>query len=123
MSTRLRVTSIGLQYPIHQAIPGIGARGQLEVMGHHHKAGAGLAVEAHHQLEHLEGRVTVQVAGGLIRQQQGRTGHQGSGYRSALALATGELWRTMVQAVAQPHRLQQGPGRDLGSGRGMTANP
>ena len=48
----------------------------------------------------------VEVAGGLVGQDQVRVGDQGPGHRHPLLLATGELAGTVVDPVGQAHPVQ-----------------
>ena len=59
------------------------------------------------EVEDLLAGLGVQVAGGLVGQQQGRVVDQGPGDGHPLLLAAGELGRLVVQAVPQPHPVEQ----------------
>ena len=52
----------------------------------------------------------IEIAGGFIAQQNGRTKDQGAGDGHALALASGKLVGTMVRPDFEPHALQHGRG-------------
>ena len=49
----------------------------------------------------------VEVAGGLVGEQQRRLEHQRAGQRHPLRLAARQLARAVVDAGAQPHPLEQ----------------
>src|SRR3546814_5700247 len=54
--------------------------------------------------------LAVEVAGGLVADQQRRIGHDRAGDRHALLLAAGQLVGLVLRTVAKAHQLQ----RDLG---------
>ena len=83
-----------------------GVFGGLRVMGDHHDGLAVLAVERLQQAQDLLGRLPVQVAGGLVADQQGRVGDDGAGDGHALLLAAGQFVRAVLRAVAQADQLQ-----------------
>ena len=62
--------------------------------------------------------LAVEVAGGLVRQQDLRAGAQRPRHRDALLLAAGELGREMVGAVRQAHLVEQRAGRVEGIAAG-----
>src|SRR5690606_13059129 len=63
-----------------------GVLGGLRVVGDHHDGLAVLAVERLQQPQDLFGRLAVEVAGGLVADQQGRVGHDRAGDGHALLL-------------------------------------
>ncbi len=64
------------------------------------------SVELEEQFAHRLGGGVVEVAGGLVGQQQARAVHQCAGDGHSLLLATRQLRRPVVQAVAQAHPPQ-----------------
>ena len=64
----------------------------------------------------MAGVAGIQVAGGLVGEQQGRGGRQRPGQRHALLLAAGELVRIVPRARRQPHPVQPGAGLVHGAG-------
>ena len=86
------------------------APGQLGVVGHHHD-GRPAGVEPLEQGEDLVAGGRVEVAGGLVRQDDRRLAHQGPGDGDALALAARELARPVAAAVPQPDRVDGLGGR------------
>ena len=77
-------------------------------MGDHYQGDPLLPVKCLQQCHHLLAGVAVQIAGGLIGQQQGRRHGHGAAYGHPLALAAGEFGRFVAGAVAQRQPLQQG---------------
>ena len=75
------------------------------------------ADEAVEHAEHLVGRLGVEVAGGLIREQDRRRRHESAGDRDALLLTAGELLRLVVDAVGESDELErrEGAGAALGA--------
>ena len=71
-----------------------------------HQGGAEIAVQAEQQIAHRFGRAVVQVAGGLVGQQQSRAVHQGTGNGHALLLAARELTGPVVHAIGQTDGVQ-----------------
>ena len=53
------------------------------------------------------GRLTVQVAGGLVGQKTQRRAAHGSGNGDTLAFAAGKLTRQMIHAVGKTHGFEQ----------------
>ena len=94
----------------------IAAGGDVGLVGDDEHRAAMLAVEVHQQLQDLLGRTTVEVAGGLVGEDQLGLVHEGPGDGDPLALTTRELRRPVVQALAEPHELQSllGPLEPLG---------
>ena len=76
-------------------------------MGNDNDGDAKLLVDLSQKLQHLLGGVRVEGAGGLVRQQKLRISGQRSGNTDALLLATGQLLRVVVTAIAQTNELQQ----------------
>ncbi len=66
-----------------------------------------LMAQAFQQGNDLLAGVQIQIAGGLIGQDDGRIVGQGPGNGDALLLAAGKLKRLMVVSIPQPHHLQQ----------------
>ena len=50
----------------------------------------------------------VEIAGGLVGQDQRRIGHNGTSHGDPLLLAAGHLARKVVHAFAKPHGLERG---------------
>src|SRR6185437_13515019 len=77
------------------------------IVGHHHEAGTPLAVELEHQGKDRLRIGAVQIAGGLIGQDDLRLCHERAGHRSALPLSAGKLVRSVLQALAEADTLQE----------------
>src|SRR5438045_3328098 len=92
----------------------MGMVGDVALVGDHDDRVA-LAVQLLEQPHDLLAGGGVEVAGGLVREQDGGTHDQRAGDGHALALAAGELARLVVHAVAQVHHLQRlaGAGQPL----------
>ena len=57
--------------------------------------------------KHVGGRGRVEVAGGLVGQDEGRLADERAGYRDALLLPSGQLAGSVVDPVGQSHPLQR----------------
>ncbi len=77
------------------------------IMRHQHQRGAFAPVEFQQYFEHLLSRSAIQIAGGLVGEQNGGPGDEGAGQRHALLLTAGELNGIMIQAVGQTYPGQQ----------------
>src|SRR5690606_10637398 len=104
------VPFVGLHRAVDQGDGAVAGLGQARVVGHHQHRAAELLVEATQQLEHRSCRLRIEVAGGLVGQQQGRAGDQGTGDRHALLLAAGKLVRMAVGELLQADVGQQAAG-------------
>src|SRR5437764_821526 len=76
----------------------LGVVGHVGLVGDHHD-GAALGVEPAEQRQHVLGGDGVEVAGGLVGQDQGGIGGDGAGDRHPLLLAAGQLRRHVVDPV------------------------
>ena len=74
-------------------------------MGGHDHGGAGL-VDAVQQAHDPDGRVGIEVPGGLVGQQDQGPVDEGPGDRHPLLLATRELVGQVVALLGQPHQVQ-----------------
>jgi hypothetical protein len=72
-----------------------------------HHDGAALAVELIEELEHFLSALGVEIARGLVGEQQRGLSHQRAGDRDALALAPGKLRRMVAEAVREPDGRDQ----------------
>ena len=73
----------------------------------HHHAGEGRLIHFKEQLEDLFTRKGVQIAGGLVREDDLGAADEGARERDALVLAAGELGGQVVQAVGEADLFQQ----------------
>ena len=80
--------------------------GDVSLVRDHHDGDPAIAAETREDFHHLVARGAVEVAGGLVRQQQGRLGHQGAGDGDALLLAARKLVGMMLGAIGQTHGLK-----------------
>ena len=69
-----------------------------------------LAIETLEEREHLEAGARVEVARGLVGEEERRIGDEGAGDGHALLLSARELVRRVVTAVAELHRPERGDG-------------
>src|SRR4051812_31725362 len=78
-----------------------------------HDRGAGLSVEHLEQLDDVRAGLAVEVAGGLVGEEEARRVAERSRDCDALLLATRELIGKVMQAVAEPDAREQlgGAGR------------
>ena len=67
-----------------------------------------LAIEPLHQIEDLACRLGVEITRRFVRDDQRRVSGDGASNRDSLLLATGELARVVMRAVAQADDLQRG---------------
>lgn len=74
------------------------------------QGGAVFAIKREQQIGNFVPGLAIEVAGGLIGEQNGRTPIEGPGQRHSLLFAAGELRRQVVQAFAKPQLLKQRPG-------------
>ena len=95
----------------------IGERRRLRVVRHHHERLVPLLDEAPQEIEHRPSGLRVEVAGGLVGEDEERIGHERARDRDALHLPAGELIRPVSATLLEPHegeelpRLGRHPGR------------
>ncbi len=80
----------------------IGEGRRAGIVGDHHDGLVELANGALEKRQHLGSGPGVQVAGGLVCEDDVRPGHQGAGTRDPLLLAAGKLRRAVAQARREP---------------------
>ena len=89
----------------HQPIPDrhapVHAGGEVHVVGGDEGGELGGADDGHQSLEDAAGGVGVEVAGGLVGEQQARGIGDGAGDGDALLLAAGEFAGAMIEALAE----------------------
>ena len=138
----MRVTGVGTGVERHDVAvldreDAVGHRRDLRAVGHEHQAAAGLARDAVEERHHLLAGRVVEVAGGLVGEEEPRVLHEGAGDRDALLLAArqavgegplaaleghfgeeragprgGVLRRAPAELGRQLHVLEDGEGRD-----------
>src|SRR5574337_2147313 len=74
------------------------------VVGYHEDSLLESAVQATEDVEHLFRGMSIQVAGGLVGDDQRRIGDDGPGNRYTLLLAARKLARVVLNTVFQPHQ-------------------
>ena len=79
----------------------VGVRRGVQVVGDHDDGLAELAHAAAQVVEHLRGRLAVEVAGRLVGEHDVRLGDQRAGDRHPLLLAAGELGRPVAEPVGE----------------------
>ena len=79
----------------------------LGAVGDHDHGLAGPPGEAVEDLQHLAAGLEVEVAGGLVGEDQQRIVGQGAGDGHALLLAPGEAVRKALRPVGEPHLREQ----------------
>src|SRR5208283_5742816 len=82
------------------------AMGHVGVMGYNDHSYAMLCVEIGQYFDYFFARLGIEVAGGLVGQNQRWIFHDSPGDGDALAFAAGKLDRAMLHALAQPHCRQ-----------------
>jgi hypothetical protein len=105
--------------PVHQVHVALRAARQLRVVRHEQDRRAHL-VDLLEQVHHLARHERIQVAGGLIRQQERRVAGDRPRDRDALLLATGQLRRHMFHARGETDELE-GAGDTLAAVGGAQA--
>ena len=75
-------------------------------MGDDDQTGSGTAVELEHQVEHLRGGVAVEITGRLVSEHDGGRGDQRARQCDALALAARQFAGSVLDAIGEPHALQ-----------------
>src|SRR5207245_5641403 len=96
---------VALDAAVLQADDPGGVGGDVGLVGDQDDSPA-LGVELGEEGHHLGGGGAVEVAGGLVGQEQGGVGDQRPGHRRPLLLAAGELRRAVVGPVGEPNRGQ-----------------
>ena len=86
---------------------------RLRVMRHHEKCAAVFLLELVEKAKDLLSGGGVEIARGLIAQQQGRTKDQRARDGDSLALSAGEFIGTVRCPFFQPYALQHGRWRDV----------
>ena len=81
------------------------ASGELGVVSHEHDGGAHL-IDLLEQVHHLARHEGIEVAGGLVGEDQRRVAGNGAGDGDALLLAAGELRGHVLHAGGEPDQLQ-----------------
>ena len=94
------------QLPLDEAADAAGVGCGFRVVGDDDDGLLKVFVQPGQQVHDFPGGFPVQVAGGLIRGDEGGVGDQGPGDGHPLLLAAGELARVVVLAVAQVHQFQ-----------------
>ena len=92
---------VGVEHALVEVDHAVGPRGRLRVVRHHDDRLAELLVQAPQQLEDLVARLRVEVARGLVGDQDLRVGHDRARDRDALLLAARELPRVVVHPVGE----------------------
>jgi len=87
----------------------------LGVVGHYNYSGFTAGDDFFKMFHNQMAMAAVQLAGGLVRQDELRTVYQGSGYGHPLAFSSGKKIGGMIQPVPQIHPVQgfQDAGRSL----------
>ncbi len=114
-----RLDTIRHQSAIEHFQHPVAACGDARVVRHQQHRAAERLVEAAEQREHLVGGARVEVAGGLVGQQDGRADHQRPGDGYPLLLAAGEFGRAFVGVHRQPDGVEQFEGALARGGIGL----
>ena len=83
---------------------------ELRVVGDEDEGRSQLAVQLAQEAHHVGPVGGVEVAGGLVGEEDPRAVDEGPGHRHPLLLPPGELRRVVVAAVAEPDALEELPG-------------
>jgi len=76
-----------------------------------------------HEIKYLLGILAVEIAGGLVCEQQSRLHRQRPRNRYPLLLAARQLVRKMVRSIGERHRLQELVGAGSGCNRRFAGDP
>ena len=85
----------------------VGAAGESRIVRHQHQRGSFALVQRDQQFENMLAVLAVEIAGGLVGQQNGRPHHEGARQRHALLLAAGKLDGIMIAAIQQTDAFEQ----------------
>ncbi len=88
----------------------VAAGSKVKVVRDQDQGGAQFAIELEQQFADRFRSVVVQIAGGLVGQQQPRAVNQRAGDGDTLLLATRKLTGIVMQTVLQPHAREQRTG-------------
>jgi ABC-type uncharacterized transport system permease subunit len=108
-------TTPGYEVRISQFVAQGEAGGQFRAVSHYNKDGFLAPVQFEQQGGHHVSGCLIEVAGGLVAQQQQRLADEGAGQGYALLLAAGKLGGAVVEAVAQTDLREQIAGALLGT--------
>src|ERR1039458_9172622 len=107
-------TSKLLQPPIAQAQDSPTARGELHIVRHQHAGELMLAVQLLDQRKDRLGGFSVEIAGGLVGQQQLGISDEGAGEADALLLAAAQLAGAMVGTSGEADLVEPSAGLFVG---------
>src|SRR5882724_1603590 len=93
---------------VEQADDSVGAVGQARVVGDHDHGRLVLAVQLFENAHDLVAHLAVEVAGGLVGQEDLRAADDGAGDRHPLLLAARELGGEVMGARGKPHPVEGG---------------
>src|ERR1039458_4001411 len=102
---RLRANRVDVR--ISQFVPQGEPGGQFRAVSHHHEDGLLPPVQFKQQGGYHVRGCLIEIAGGLVAQQQQRLVDEGARQRYALLLAAGKLGGAMIEAIAQAHLHEQ----------------
>ena len=77
------------------------------IVRHQHQRGAGVAIQPEEHLDDRPAGLRIEIAGGLVGEENLRPVDEGPGERDALLLAAGKLERVMLEPVAQADPREQ----------------
>src|SRR5262249_7955122 len=95
-----RATDVGDDVPVAEGDAALGELGDVGLVRDEHDRDALVAVEADEQVQDVEARLRVEVAGRLVGEQERGAVHERPRDRDALLLPARELAREMVLAAA-----------------------
>jgi hypothetical protein len=79
----------------------------LGVVGYQHERGADFLLQLDEQVHRPQSGVSVQIAGGLVRQEQRWSGCEGSRQGDSLLLASGQLRWEVMRAIRQADLIEE----------------
>jgi acyl-CoA thioesterase I len=94
----------------------VAALGELGIVGDEDEGRAALAVHLEEQVDDLLAGLRIEVARGLVGEEEPRFGHEGACEGDALLLAPGELARIVSEPLGEPHAIEHAPRARFGIG-------
>lgn len=82
-------------------------RGDIIIVRHQHQRGAPLAIQVEQQVNDARASGTVEIAGGLVGEQDRRCHGKSAGDRHALLLSARKLARVMRKPLTQAHAVEK----------------
>jgi hypothetical protein len=108
----------GMNAAVDEANPAVGGFGHLLAVGDEDDGGFFLPGEGSEEIDDDGAGGGVEIAGGLVGEENGGAVHEGAGESGTLELAAGELVGAVMGAVGQTDGLEEAVGADFAGGVG-----